>query len=365
MKGGWGVVTKGLVLCGGKGTRLRPLTHTRAKQLIPVANKPIVHYVIENLAASGVGDIGVVVSPEAGRDLAADLGDGSRWGVRLTFITQDQPLGLAHAVAVARDFLGESSFVVHLGDCLLSGGTHHLVAGHEREGTDASVLVAPVEDPARFGVAVVDPDDQVIQVVEKASDPPSDLALAGVYVFRPPFNDLVPRVQPSQRGELELTDAIRLLLAGGGRVVARRVRGWWVDTGTLEDLLKANRLALSELGPGRLAGEVTRSRLAGVVVVDEGARVRRSTVRGPAHIGSGALIDSSRIGPYTSVGRGAAVIRGDIEHSIIMDGTLVSDLRRPLNSVLLGQDTVVRGGGDPLQRGAIQMVLGDDSRVNL
>lgn len=358
------MVTKGLVLCGGKGTRLRPLTHTRAKHLIPVANKPVVHYVIEGLAASGVQDIGVVVSPEAGRELAASLADGTSWGVRFTFITQDQPLGLAHAVAVARDFLGESSFVVHLGDCLLSGGIDHLFAGHEREEADASVLVAPVEHPAKFGVAVVNSDDRVIQMVEKDPDPPSDLALAGVYVFRPPFNDLVTRVQLSRRGEFELTDAIRLLLAGGGRVLARRVRGWWVDTGTPESLLKANRLVLSDLSAGRLAGEVTRSRLTGVVVVEEGARVHRSTVRGPTHIATGALVDSSRIGPYTSVGRGATVVRADVEHSIIMDGAWVSDLRRRLNSALLGQDTVVRGGG-PLQRKALQLVLGDQSRVNL
>jgi len=354
---------KGLILSGGKGTRLRPLTHTRAKQLIPIAGKPNLFYAVEDLLQTGIHDIGVILSPETGDEVRASLGDGSRWGVRFTYIVQEAPLGIAHAVKTAKDFLADSPFVLYLGDNLLSGGIKHLVAEYRQTCPEAIILLTPVEDPRAFGVAVVNESGQVVRLMEKPKDPPSNLALVGVYLFGPAIHGIINRLKPSARGEYEITEAIQGLVDGGMRVVAHQVRGWWKDTGKPEDLLDANRLALSSL-TRRVEGELTEAEVIGEVVVEPGAKIVHSTVRGPAYIGPGALVQDSFIGPYTSVGREARVISSEVEYTILMDLAEVHALPYRLDSSILGQGVVVDGKGHT-RRHTLQLVLGDRSRVRL
>ncbi len=355
---------KGLVLCGGRGTRLRPLTYTRAKQLIPIANRPSVFYAIDDLAAAGIRDIGVVVSPETGAEVEEAFGDGEAWGVSFTFILQEAPLGLAHAVKTARPFLGRDSFLMYLGDNLLSGGLSRLVEVFRSGDLHALVLLTRVEDPTQFGVAVVDLQGRVVRLVEKPKDPPSDLALVGVYVFHPVIHEVIETLRPSSRGEYEITDAIQGLLDRGLRVAAHRVEGWWKDTGKPGDLLDANRVVLSRLSR-RLDGDAVDSEVSGEVVVETGARVVRSVVRGPVHIAAGALVEESHVGPYTSVGRGARVVRSDVEYSIILDEAAVIDLPCRLDASVLGQGATVRGGANRPHRHSVRLVLGDRSLVSL
>ncbi|WP_299431196.1 glucose-1-phosphate thymidylyltransferase [uncultured Meiothermus sp.] len=354
---------KGLILSGGKGTRLRPLTHTRAKQLIPIAGKPNLFYALEDLLEAGIRQIGVILSPETGDEVRAALGDGSRWGLQLTYIVQAAPLGIAHAVQTAQGFLGDSPFVLYLGDNLLSGGIKHLVAEYREARPEATVLLTPVEDPRAFGVAVLNEAGQVVRLVEKPQDPPSNLALVGVYLFSPAIHAVISGLKPSRRGEYEITEAIQGLVESGKRVVAHQVRGYWKDTGKPDDLLDANRLALSGLAR-RIEGELLDSQVVGEVVVEAGARIVRSLVRGPAYIGAGAVVEDGFIGPYTSVGRDARVIASEIEYSILMDEAHISALPYRLDSSILGQGVVVDGQGNP-RRHTLQLVLGDRSRVRL
>lgn len=354
---------KGLVLSGGKGTRLRPLTNTRAKQLIPIAGKPNLFYAIEDLLEAGIRDIGVILSPETGDEVRAALGDGSRWGVHLTYIVQEAPLGIAHAVKTAQGFLSDSPFVLYLGDNLLSDGIKHLVVEYRQTRPEAIVLLTPVEDPRAFGVAVLGEAGQVVRLLEKPKDPPSNLALVGVYLFGPAIHAIINRLEPSGRGEYEITEAIQGLVDGGKRVVAHQVRGWWKDTGKPEDLLDANRLALSGLSR-RVEGELAEAEVIGEVVVEPGARIVRSTVRGPAYIGAGALIEDGFIGPYTAVGNNARVASSEVEYSILMDEAQVYSLPYRLDSSILGHGVVVDGKGNS-RRHTLQLVLGDRSRVRL
>lgn len=354
---------KGLILSGGKGTRLRPLTHTRAKQLIPIAGKPNLFYAVEDLLEAGIRDIGVILSPETGDEVRTALGDGSRWGVRLTYIVQEAPLGIAHAVKTAQRFLSDCPFVLYLGDNLLSGGIKHLVAEYRQTRPEAIVLLTPVEDPRAFGVAVLNEAGQVVRLVEKPKDPPSNLALVGVYLFGPAIHAIINRLEPSGRGEYEITEAIQGLLESGKRVVAHQVRGWWKDTGKPDDLLDANRLALSGL-LRRVEGEVKDAEVIGEVVVEPGAKIVRSTVRGPAYIGAGAIIEDGFIGPYTAVGNNARVVSSEVEYSILMDEAQVYSLPYRLDSSILGQGVVVDGKGNS-RRHTLQLVLGDRSRVRL
>ncbi|RIH83327.1 Glucose-1-phosphate thymidylyltransferase [Meiothermus luteus] len=354
---------KGLVLSGGKGTRLRPLTHTRAKQLIPIAGKPNLFYAIEDLVAAGIRDIGVVLSPETGDEVRSALGDGTRWGARFTFIVQEAPLGIAHAVKTARPFLGEHPFVLYLGDNLLSGGIRHLVAEYQATNPAAIVLLCPVDDPRAFGVVALDEVGRVVRLVEKPQDPPSNLALVGVYLFSPAIHPIIEGLRPSGRGEYEITEAIQGLVDRGQRVVAHQVRGWWKDTGKPEDLLDANRLALSQVAR-RIEGELLEAKVIGEVVVEPGAKIVRSTVRGPAYIGAGALIEDGFVGPYTAIGKNARVIASEVEYSILMDEAQVYHLPYRLDSSVLGQGVVVDGKGNT-RRHTLQLVLGDRSRVML
>ena len=353
---------KGLVLSGGKGTRLRPITHTSAKQLVPVANKPILFYVMENLAEAGIREVGVIVGDTAD-EIRAACGDGSMWNLEITYIPQDAPLGLAHAVLIAEEFLAGEPFVMYLGDNLLPGGIKALVDEFAERKAEAMILLTRVPDPERFGVAVLRPDGQVESLEEKPSQPRSDLALVGVYLFTAEIFRAVHAIKPSPRGELEITDAIQWLIDSGAPVLPHLVEGWWKDTGKLEDMLEANRIVLDGLTPRNDGTVDEESQLVGKVVVEEGARVVRSLVRGPAIIGRNALIEDAYIGPFTSIYFGCEIKRSEIEHSIILENSRVEGIDGKLADCLIGKDVVVtRNQGRPH---AHKLMLGDHSRVEI
>lgn len=357
-------MVKGLILSGGKGTRLRPLTFTRAKQLIPIGGKPNLFYVVEDLVAAGILEIGVIISPETGEEVKHALGSGEQFGASFTYILQESPAGIADAVRTAQPFLGDSPFVLYLGDNLLSGGIGHLVKEYDQTQPEAIVLLTPVDDPRAFGVAVLDSGGQVVRLVEKPKEPPSNLALVGVYLFSPEIHKIIATLKPSWRGEYEITEAIQGLVDAKKRVIAHTVRGWWKDTGKPEDLLDANRLVLSHL-ERRLSGHSENAQILGEVVVEVGARVINSTVRGPAFIGKDAVVENAYIGPYTAVGAGAKVLGSEVEYSILLDGAEVHNLPYRLDSSVLGQGVIVDGSGHGPRRNTVQLVLGDRSVMKL
>jgi glucose-1-phosphate thymidylyltransferase len=350
---------KGLILSGGKGTRLRPITHTSAKQLVPVANKPVLFYGIEAMAQAGITEVGIIIAPETGQEIRAAAGDGSAFGVRLTYIVQDEPLGLAHAVLTAEPFLAESPFVMYLGDNLLQGGIEELVAAFRDHSPDALILLTPVPDPENYGVAEL-ADGSVVRLVEKPPQPKTDLALVGVYMFTPEVHAAARAIEPSGRGELEITDAIQYLVDRGLRVEPHVVRGWWKDTGRLDDMLAANRLVLDTI-EGRVDGELIDSQVDGRVVVEAGARLERSTVRGPAIIGAGTRLTRCYVGPYTAIGENCSIENAEVEHSILLAGSEVRDLAGRMESSLLGRN--VRIGRDQRQPRAYRFLVGDNSEV--
>jgi glucose-1-phosphate thymidylyltransferase len=352
---------KGLVLSGGKGTRLRPITHTSAKQLVPVANKPVLFYGMESMAAAGITDLGMIIAPDTGDEIRSAVGDGSRFGVRVTYIVQEEPLGLAHAVLTAEPFLGSSPFVMYLGDNLLQGGITDLVESFRSGEPDALILLTPVSDPHNYGVAELR-DGAVTRLVEKPPEPMSDLALVGVYMFTAAVHDAVRTIKPSGRGELEITDAIQRLVDDGHRVEPHIVRGWWKDTGRLEDMLEANRLILDNLGP-RLEGELEESQVDGRVVVEPGAQLERSTVRGPAIIGSRTRLVDAYIGPYTAVGEDCVIENAEVEHSILLAGSSVRGLAGRMESSLLGRNVAI--GRDRRQPRAYRFMVGDNSEISI
>src|SRR5918999_4210854 len=292
---------KGLILSGGKGTRLRPLTHTSAKQLVPVANKPVLFYGIEAMAEAGITDVGIIIAPETGGEIRAAAGDGSRFGVGIEYIGRGAPPALAHAVLTAEPFIGDSPFVMYLGDNLLRNGIVALVDTFREEQPDALILLTPVPDPQNYGVAELDGDNRVARLVEKPEEPKTDLALVGVYMFTPAIFEAARSIEPSWRNELEITDAIQTLVDRGLRVDPHIVHGWWKDTGQVQDMLEANQLILDDL-TASVEGELVDSRVEGRVVIAEGARLERATVRGPAIVGRGTTITDAYIGPYTAIG---------------------------------------------------------------
>src|SRR5215475_5358829 len=311
---------KGLILAGGKGTRLRPITYTSAKQLVPVANKPVLFYGIEAMAAAGIREVGIIIAPETGGEIRTAAGDGERFGVSITYIEQDAPLGLAHAVLTAEPFLGDDPFVMYLGDNLLQGGIDDLVSAFRSNSPEALILLTQVPDPQNFGVAELDGGGRVVRLVEKPAEPATDLALVGVYMFTSRIHDAARAIKPSGRGELEITDAIQWLVDAEAPVESHIVRGWWKDTGRLADMLEANRLILETLNR-RVDGELVDSQIEGRVVVESGAVLERSTVRGPAIIGAGARLKDAYIGPYTAIGRHCVVEGAEVEHSILLEGS--------------------------------------------
>jgi glucose-1-phosphate thymidylyltransferase len=352
---------KGLILSGGKGTRLRPLTHTSAKQLVPVANKPVLFYGIEAMAAAGIREVGIIIAPETGDEIRSAAGDGSRFGVSIEYIEQDAPLGLAHAVLTAEPFLGGSPFVMYLGDNLLRNGIVDLVDTFRTEQPDALILLTPVPDPQHYGVAEL-VDGRVARLVEKPKEPKTDLALVGVYMFTPSIFEAARAIEPSGRGELEITDAIQTLVDGGKRVDPHIVHGWWKDTGQVQDMLEANRLILDDLME-QVDGELVESRVEGRVVIAEGARLERTTVRGPAIVGRGSRLTDAYIGPYTAVGEDVTIEKAELEHSIVMSGSAISDLEYRIEASLIGKN--VRIGRGPALPKAYRFVVGDSADVQI
>jgi glucose-1-phosphate thymidylyltransferase len=359
---------KGLILCGGAGTRLRPITHTSAKQLVPVANRPILFYGLEAMASAGVRDIGIIVG-ETREEIEAAVGDGSQWGVRVTFIPQDAPLGLAHCVLVAQDFLGDEDFVMYLGDNMLQQGLTEFVERFEKlrataavDAPVAQILLARVDDPRQFGVAEVNDAGEVVRLIEKPADPPSDLALVGVYLFDRNIHEAVLAIEPSDRGELEITDAIQWLLSRGHVVRHEVLRGWWLDTGKKDTLLESNRLILELLEP-RVDGTVdAASTIEGRVVVEAGAEIVGSRIRGPAIVGRGTRIVNSYVGPYTSIAEGCEIRDAELDDSLVLGGSMIVGVAGITDSLVGREAEVTRSQQRPI---ALRLNLGDHSRVDL
>lgn len=352
---------KGLILSGGKGTRLRPITYTSAKQLVPVANKPVLFYAIEYLVEAGITDIGIIVG-DTRADVKAAVGDGSRFGAKVTFIEQDQPLGLAHAVKISQDFMGEERFVMLLGDNLIEGGVKSLVDRFRAGSMNCQIILKQVPDPHNFGVAQVD-GDRVVRLVEKPKEFIGDLALVGIYMFDKNVFEAVNAIQPSWRGELEITDAIQYLLEKNYDVRHYVHEGWWFDTGKVEDLLDVNRCVLEMCEP-RIEGKVdAASRINGRVIVEAGAEIIGSVIRGPAIIGERTRIENAYIGPFTAIYHDCIVRASEVEHSIIMENCRLLDLPHRLEDSLIGRN--VELSLCPVKPKAYKMTLGDNSKVGL
>ncbi len=372
---------KALVLAGGRGTRLRPITHTSAKQLVPVANKPVLFYGLEAIREAGITEVGIIVSDpremlkpdhrtgemmtvmvNGQAEIRAAVGDGSRFGLKVTYIEQEAPLGLAHAVKIAEDFMAGQPFVMYLGDNLIKDGVTPFVREFEAEKPDAQILLAHVKNPQEFGVAVLE-GDRVTMLEEKPKAPKSDLALVGVYLFSSCIFEAVNAIQPSKRGELEITDAIQWLITSGRRVRSHVIHGWWKDTGKVEDMLEGNRVVLGGLET-RIEGSVdAASVIEGRVAIGPGSVVERSRLRGPLVIGAGARVVDAYVGPFTSVADGVEIVHSEIEHSIVLERSRILHVNHRIESSLIGKDVVVCAS-DTRPR-THRLMLGDSSRVEL
>lgn len=355
---------KAIVLSGGKGTRLRPLTYTGAKQLVPVANKPILWYGLEAIAACGITEIGIIISPETGEEVKAKTGDGSQFGAQITYILQDQPAGLAHAVKIAQPFLGDAPFVMYLGDNLVEGCLGGLVDQFKANTLDALTLLCEVPNPTAFGVAEVDSDGRIIRLVEKPKVPPSNLALVGVYLFSPKIHEAIAQIQPSARGELEITDAIQKLIDLNHKVEAFNLRGWWLDTGKKDDLLEANRLILDNYLQSSVRGDVNEnSQISGRVEIGEGSKIVNSIIRGPVSIGQNCHIENCFIGPYSSIADSVTLIEADLEHSVILQGAKIAGIHQRIVDSVIGQRANLRVA--PQRPKALRFMIGDDCQIDL
>ncbi len=356
---------KGLILSGGKGTRLRPLTYTGAKQLVPVANQPILWYGIKSLVAAGITDIGIIISPETGREIEAMTGAGDRFGAHITYILQPSPDGLAHAVKVARPFLGADPFVMYLGDNLIQDPLKEFVDTFVGGQLDSLILLKGVPNPSAFGVAEVDDRGQVIRLSEKPAQPRSNLALVGVYLFSPAIHTAVDHIRPSLRGELEITDALQWLLDHSQRVQTETLRGWWLDTGKKDDLLEANRIILDEyLGPQVIQGHVDgHSNISGRVTVGAGSRLINCTVRGPVVIGENCLLENCFVGAYSSIGDQVTLGDVEIDHSVVLRGAKIVGIQQRIVDSLIGQRASLTLA--PQRPRALRFLIGDDSQVEL
>jgi glucose-1-phosphate thymidylyltransferase len=354
---------KALILAGGKGTRLKPITHTIPKQLLPVANKPIMFYVLDQIREAGITDIGVIISPETGTYIREAVGDGSRWDSKITYIPQAEPKGLAHAVKIARPFLGDSTFLMFLGDNLIEGGVKSFVQEFESRSPDALVLLKEVSDPRLFGVAELNGKGEVVHLVEKPKEPKTNLALVGIYLFTPLIHKAIAKIKPSWRGELEITDAIQKLLDMGKKVRSHILTGWWLDTGKKDDLLEANRVVLDSLLKRDVKGEIdSKSKIVGRVHIEEGARVENSTVRGPVSIAEGCRIRNSFIGPFTSIGAGTVIEDSSVGHSVILENSRIYRIER-LEDSLIGTRVELRRADERFN--AVKIFVGCDSSLEL
>jgi len=355
---------KALILSGGKGSRLYPLTYTNAKQLIPVANKPVLFRVIEAIKDAGIEDMGIVIgSGENGRKVRAAVGDGSRWDVKITYIVQDEPRGLAHAVLIARDYLGDDRFVMFLGDNVIEGGISTLIREFENSDYNAQIVLTPVAEPQHYGVAELNPDGSIKQLVEKPREPRSNLALVGIYMFDDHVHEAVRSIKPSWRGELEITDAIQWLVDQGYHVHPYIHRGWWIDTGKPIDMLAANSKVLEELTPA-IHGFVDRdSEVDERVTIEEGAQIINSVVRGPTIIGENTRIINSYVGPFTSIYHDCLIEDAEIEHCIVLEKSQIIDVPARITDSLIGRNVIIQRS--ELKPRALKMTLGDNSRVGL
>jgi glucose-1-phosphate thymidylyltransferase len=349
-------------LAGGTGSRLRPLTYTSAKQLVPVANKPVLFYGIEAVVEAGITDVGIIVG-DTQEEIRKAVGDGSEFGAKVTYIHQEAPLGLAHAVLIAEDFIGDDPFVMYLGDNLIAGGIVSLVDEFREKRPDAEILLARVPNPEQFGVAVLDESGRVTLLEEKPSKPKGDLALVGVYMFNTSVFESVRRIQPSDRGELEITDAIQDLVDRDQNVLPHQVRGWWKDTGKPEDILEANRIILEGLDLHRGGSVGQGSRIEGGVRLGEGVELVDSLVRGPAVLGDGVRLEGAFVGPYTSIGDDCRLVHCEVENSIVMRGSRLENLSRRIEGSLIGRDVFI--GRSQTKPRANRFVLGDGSQIGI
>lgn len=356
---------KGLVLSGGEGTRLRPITHTSAKQLIPVANKPVLFYGLEAIKEAGIHDVGIIVG-DTWQEIENEVGDGRKWGLKITYIRQEAPLGLAHALLTAEGFIGKDSFVMYLGDNIIKDGIKDLVDGFRAKKPNAQILLARVPNPSQFGVAELK-GGKVTRLEEKPKEPKSDLALVGVYMFDASVFDAAKAIKPSWRNELEITDAIQWMIDQGLEVVPHIVSGWWKDTGKLEDILEANRLILDTIAE-RIEGDVDRaSKIQFKVIIEKGAQIRKSVIRGPAIIGGGTSVENAYVGPFTSIYSNCRIENVEIQHSIVCENSVIKD--QPSERTLRIEDSLI-GKNVEITRThqkpkAHRLLLGDSSKVEL
>lgn len=354
---------KGLILSGGKGTRMRPLTYTSAKQLIPVANKPVLVYGIEAIVAAGIQDIAIIVSPETGSEIRQCIGDGSRYGANIEYVEQDAPSGLAHAVLTAEHFLRDAPFVMYLGDNLLQHGITPLVEEYRSLDCNSEILLTKVPNPSQFGVAELSDSGRVVKLTEKPAEPKSDLALVGVYMFDERIFEAAKAIKPSKRGELEITDAIQWLLDNGYSVHPHIVKGWWKDTGKIEDMLEANRTVLDTFERD-VRGDISAdSQIEGKVVVEEGAQIVDSVVRGPSIIGADARIVHAYVGPYTSIGPRCAIEHCELENSIVLENSTIAHVDGRIEASLIGKN--VKIGRTHRKPAAYRFMVGDNSEVGI
>jgi glucose-1-phosphate thymidylyltransferase len=352
---------KGLILSGGKGTRLRPLTHTSAKQLVPVANKPVLFYAIEAIAAAGIKEIGIVVG-DTREEIRAAVGDGSRFGARVTYIEQDAPRGLAHAVLISEPYLRGEPFVMYLGDNLIASGITSLVEDYRKRGCNSQILLARVANPSAFGVAELS-DGRVVRLVEKPKEPKSDLALVGVYMFDDTIFEAVKAIRPSARNELEITDAIQWLVDHQRSVHPHLVTGWWKDTGKVEDMLEANRIILDTF-TARVSPNLDKgSRVEGKVVLEDGAVLENALIRGPAVIGARAVIRNAFVGPYTAIGAGSRIENCEIENSIVWEGSEIRDIPVRIADSLIGRGVKIHRG--EIRPKVHRFLVGDNSEIGI
>jgi glucose-1-phosphate thymidylyltransferase len=352
---------KALILAGGKGTRLRPITFTSAKQLIPVANKPILLYGIEAIRDAGVTEVGIVVG-DTHQEIRDAVGDGSRFGIQVTYIRQDQPLGLAHAVKVSRDFLDDQPFVMYLGDNLIKDGITSFVQEFERDRPNCQILLAHVPNPQEFGVAELE-GSKVVRLQEKPANPPTDLALVGVYMFDATVFEAVDAIKPSVRNELEITDAIQYLIDSKRDVRSHVITGWWKDTGKVEDMLEANRIILDGLVSRNDGAIDETTEVEGVVVIGKGSRVTGSVLRGPLIIGEDCVIENATIGSYTSIHNRVTIQGSKVEHSILLEGSRLIGLDRWVESSLLGKDVEITRSSGPTD--SYRFLVGDLGRIEV
>lgn len=355
---------KALILSGGKGTRLRPLTHTGAKQLVPVANKPILWYGIESIVKAGITEIGIIISPETGEEIRRKTGSGEQFGANITYILQDEPLGLAHAVKIGRPFLGDSPFIMYLGDNLIQDDINVFLDKFKNQHLDELILLRSVSNPTAFGVAVVDDKGRVLKLVEKPKNPPSNLALVGVYFFSPAVHQAIDNIQPSPRGELEITDAIQELINSDKIVESVQLQGWWLDTGKKDDLLEANRIILDTNLTIDKAGNIDdKSKISGRVNIKGNTTIINSTIRGPVIIGENCHIENCFIGPYTSIGDKCTLVDADIEHSVLLESAQILEIDQRIVDSLIGERAKLEMA--PQRPKALRFIVGDDSHVEL